>query len=199
MKSIKRLARAAVLLAAVIFAVPSLAAQAPKSWEELPVFRGAVMTEEDIAPPGQGLRSGARRTYLVAASPEQVLAYYETLAKVQGRFLDPEDENGLAVGKTTAPACQVYFWDESTLVDEDVKFGPPIRRGWIKKALQGRKKDREGKWVESANMEWHYRDTKGSMTKLHVMIQDLSVNEDAGTYSLKTEIIVEVMNYDYEI
>jgi len=71
-------------------------------------------------------------------------------------------------------------------------------RAWIKKALIGRTPDKkEGKWVESADIEWHHRDSAASMTKLHIMIQDRSVDEDAKKYSLKTEIVVDVASYDY--
>ena len=37
------------------------------------------------------------------------------------------------------------------------------------------------------------------MTTLHVMIQDIGIDEDEKSYTHSTEIIIEVANYDYEL
>lgn len=187
-------------LVAVGFLLAALGAwgQAPTSPGELPVFGGATLILEEPAPPEPGLRGGLRRTYLIAAAPEAVVAYYEKACGVKARFLDPEDENGLAVGAATAPASQVYYWNDEEFVDADYGAGGSSKRGWIKKALQGRAKERNGGWVESAAMQWYYRPSTDSLATLIVMVQDMSIDEEAGSYALATQLVVEYLHYDYE-
>lgn len=94
---------------------------------------------------------------------------------------------------------QVYELDDSQFVDGDFGEGGSSRRAWFKKELVKRKKDREHYWIENANSEWYYRDSKTTMTTLHIMFQDRSIDEEAHTYAVKTEVIIEVTNYKYEI
>ena len=125
--------------------------------------------------------------------------FYEKVCAVRERFGETEDQNELAPGTATNPGCEVYFWDEDYFVDGEYGEGGSSQRAWIKKALKSRAKDKDGGWVESANMQWYYHDTASSMTTLHVMIQDVGIDEDNKRYAHSTEIIIEVANYDYEL
>ncbi len=185
-------------LFAALAGVSPVAAERPVKAEQIPVYAGAVLINEEQYPKEQGLRSGVRRTYSVAAAPEAVLAFYEQKVMAKKRFGEPGDENLLKPGQSTDPYIQVYFWDEDQLVDVKERGITIGERAWIKKALGGRARDKkEGKWVESADIEWHHRDSATSMTKLQIMIQDTSADEETKKYSLKTEIIFDVANYDY--
>ena len=177
----------------------SVWAQAPVSIKNMPIYKGATLTGEEIAPVEGDLISAVTRSYIVAAAPEAVVAFYEKACGVRERFGETEDQNELAPGKATNPGCEVYFWDEDYFVDGEYGGGGSSQRAWIKKALKSRARDKDGGWIESANMQWYYRDTASSMTTLHVMIQDMGIDEDKKSYAHSTEIIIEVANYDYEL
>lgn len=175
-------------------------AQTPTRLEEIPLFAGMELVSEETAPAEQGLLSGIRRVYNVKAPIEDVIAFYEKKLGISKRFEDAEDQNNLEVGGAVDPTIQVYFWNDSEFVDGDFGEGGFSRRAWIKKELEKRKKDKEeGAWIESANSEWYYRDTKDTMTTLHIMFQDLSINEEEHNYDVLTEVIIEVVNYEYEL
>ena len=176
-----------------------LFAETPVSLDKLPLYKGMNLEAEEKAPAGNGLISGVRKVYSVKASIEDVILFYEKELGIAKRFEDPQDQNNLKAGQSTKPVIQVYFWDDSQFVDGDWGAGGSSKRAWIKKELNKRKKDKENAWIESANSEWYYRNTKSSMTALHIMFQDLSINEDEKKYDLKTEIIIEVITYEYEI
>jgi len=171
----------------------------PVSIKNIPVYAGATLTEEEMAHAEGDLRSAITRRYIVAAAPESIVSFYEKACGVLERFGETEDQNELAPGKATNPGCEIYFWDEDYFVDGEYGEGGSSQRAWIKKALKGRAKDKDGGWVESANMQWYYRDTASSMTALHVMIQDMGIDEDNRRYAHSTEIIIDVANYDYDL
>jgi hypothetical protein len=191
-------AKKALALGLLVAAALGAWAQAPTKLGDLAIYSGAILMHEELAPPESGIRGGVRRTYVITAAPEAVVAFYEKACGVKARFLEPEDENGLAVGKATAATSQVYYWQDEEFVDADYGAGGSSKRAWIKKALQARSKDGNEGWVESANLQWYYRQSADSMATLHLMVQDMSIDEEAGSYALATELIVEYLHYDYE-
>jgi len=188
-----------MVLISMLFSATCLNAQAPTNIKEIPLYPGVKLINEEIAPKEQNLISGIRRQYVVAASPEEVVAFYEKNLKTKTRFEDTEDQNLLEVGKTTNPPMQVYLYDDSRFVDGEYGEGGSSKRAWIKNELLKRKKDKDGGWIENTNSEWYYRGSESTMTSLHIMIDDLSINEESHKYELKTEIIIEVTTYLYEL
>lgn len=188
-----------VIFSVCVFLVAALFAETPTSLEQMPLYKGMKLVSEDKFPEGEGLRFGIRRTYEVNAPTEDVVQFYEKQLGITKRFEDATDQNDLKVGESVKPTIQVYHYDDSLFIDGDFGEGGSSRRAWIKKELLKRNKDKENAWIEGANSEWYFRDTKSSMTTLHVMIDDKSIDEEANTYDLKTEVIIEVMNYDYEL
>ena len=51
--------------------------------------------------------------------------------------------------------------------------------------------------MQNASALWYYRDTANTLTELQVMLDDLSINEDEGTYSLRTQVAIRVVRYTY--
>ncbi|GAB1483257.1 hypothetical protein MASR2M78_20730 [Treponema sp.] len=189
----------AVITFVLIFTFQQLAfAEAPNSIEKIPLFKGMKLVSEEKAPADQGLHFGIRKTFTAKVPIEEVVAYYEKELGITKRFEEPEDQNYLRVGQTQKPTIQVYFWNDSDFIDGSFGADGDSKRAWIKKALEKRKKDKENAWIESANTEWYYRDSKTTMTTLHLMLQDLSINEEEKKYDILTEMIIEVLNYDYE-
>lgn len=88
--------------------------------------------------------------------------------------------------------AQASFAEAPTTIEK-----MPIYGGM--KLLSEEKAPKENAWIETANCEWYFRNTKSSMSTLHIMFQDLSIDEVNGKYELNTEIIIEVIHYNYEI
>ncbi|MCD1654275.1 hypothetical protein K7J14_06105 [Treponema zuelzerae] len=174
-----------------------LSAELPGTIEKIPLFKGMVLESEETAPADGELLLGIVRTYTVNAAPEEVLAFYEKALAIRERFGESGDQNDLKVKEFVPPSMQVYFWDENYFIDGDFGEGGSSNRGWMKKELSKRIKDREGYWVQNASALWYYRDTANTLTELQVMLDDLSINEDEGTYRLRTQVAIRVVRYTY--
>lgn len=188
-----------LVFASILIATSYVNAQTPKNIKEIPIYPGAKLVKEEAAEKSEGIISGVRRVYVVSEASEKVVAFYEKALNTQKRFEDTDDKDLLDVGKTTQPPIQVYDWDDTRFVDGEYGEGGSSKRAWIKNELLKREKDKINKaWIETANSEWYYRGNESTMTSLHLMIDDISIDEEYHKYELKTEIIIEVTNFSYE-
>lgn len=181
-----------------VFGIQSLFSEIPSSLESIPIFPGCTIINEEKAPAEEGLLFGIVREYEVSASIEDVVIFYEKNLEIKERFKDLDDQNALKVGQIIKPTIQVYFYDDSQFIDGEFGEGGSSERAWIKKALQNRKKDKEGAWIENANTQWYFRDTKDTLVELQIIIEDKSINEELNKYQLKTGLTIRVIRYKYD-
>jgi hypothetical protein len=188
-----------LVFATIIITTTNVNAQTPKNVKEIPIYPGAKLVNEETVEKSENIISGIRRHYVVAEASEKVVAFYEKALNTKKRFEDPDDQDLLNVGKTTQPPIQVYDWDDTRFVDGEYGEGGSSKRAWIKNELLKREKDKINKaWIENANSEWYYRGNESTMTSLHLMIDDKSIDEEHHKYELKTEITIEVTSFSYE-
>ena len=181
----------------VFLGIQNVYCEIPTSVEKTPIYKGATLIEEESSPKEYGLNYGILRIYEVEAPIEEVVKFYENLLQIQKRNTDYGDPYSLAIGGMVKPIMQIDFHDDSQYIDADYGRDGVSARGWIKKALQKRTKDKEGFWIANAMSIWFYRDSENSLVELEIMIDDKSINEDLQEYHLKTEIRIRVVCYEY--
>jgi hypothetical protein len=187
-----------LVLGSILISTTYIKAQAPTNFNEIPLYLGVKLISEESIEKVDNITGGIRRRYVVSEATEKVVAFYEKALNTKKRFEDPDDQFLLKVGKTTQPPIEVYDWDVSRLVDIDDAVGGSARKAWIKNELLKREKDNiNNAWIDKANSEWYYRTNKNTLTSIHVIINDISVDEQNHKYELKTEIIIEVSNLVY--
>lgn len=195
----------ALAAACVAACSPSTAAPAaqPRTFEAVPMYPGMTKTgEEPTAEGGEVLLnwndpipfvSGVKRTYTVAATPEDLHNFY--LGKLGGKIeYTSEDghENVKPNGSTPVIlSLQEYEFENRSTIDDRPLLGA------TKKATltQARKPLPGGEWVHDSQFQWIIRDAKGDLRSFNVSVQDEGLAKNWASYTPRTVVEITVNQF----
>lgn len=203
---------AAVAAASLAACSPSTAAPPaaaagiqPRTFETVPIYPGLTKTgEEPTIEGGEVLMndnetipfvSGTKRSYTVAATPEEVHNFY--LSKLGGKIgYSSEDTHEFVKPNGSTPV--ILSLHEYDFEDRENISGPTLR-GATKKATltAARKPLADGKWVSESQFQWTIRDAKGDLRSFHVSIQDEGLAKNWSGYAPKTLVEITVNQFKH--
>lgn len=196
---------AAALAAVTLAAAPACAAPIPqpRTAAEVPLYPGLVKTgQEAVAADSEVLMdwndpipfvAGTRVLYTVAATPEEVHAFY--LGKLGGK-IEYGSEDGhetIKPGGSTPVILSFHPHD----------FGPGMAPngdempGSRKKALlvRSRKALASGEWVNESQFQWIIKDAKGDLRSFQVDVQDDGLAKDWSSWRPNTTVAIRVSQF----
>lgn len=196
----------AVVVASLAACSPSTAAPAqPRTFEAVPLYPGVTkIGQEPTAEGGEVLMdgndpipfvSGVRRAYSVAATPEQVHAFY--LVKLGGKIgYGSEDghENVQPNGSTPViMSLHEYEFDNEMTIDNRQLLGATKRAT----LTQARKPLPGGEWVQESQFQWVIRDAKGDLRSFNVSFHDEGLAKNWAAYAPRTVIEITVNQFKH--
>lgn len=192
-------------IAAASLAAPACAAPIPqpRTAAEVPLFPGLTKTgQQAVAPDSEVLMdwndpipfvSGTRVTYTVAATPEEVHAFY--LSKLGGK-IEYSSEDGHETVKPGGSTPVILSFHPH---DFDYGVAPDGRQmpGSKKRALLtgARKPLPGGEWVSESQFQWIIRDAKGDLRSFQVDVQDDGLARDWSSWRPNTTVAIRVSQF----
>ncbi len=191
---------------AVLAAVASLVAQAPRTRSQVLLYPAAVMDTSDGKTDWEVNRQGdgsviEAASFLVPANVSAVLRFYAQklgATRTSGEEGGGPEADAVAPGVVTAVAYEVTFHE---LTDEHHQpdgageaytlFGKDKRAS----LARVRPADEAGKWMESARFTWAARAANGDLTEFNLGVGDEGLGSDWKSYRLLTRISIEVTTH----
>jgi hypothetical protein len=186
-------------LAVLVVSLSSMmmAAEIPRSEEEIPVFPGAVRNpaaerELELEHPWEvqdEMRSSTFRVYTAEASINEVCRFYiDHLGADEG--FPPEEPDELMPGESLPPWYGVDPY-RSDLFTDQYYFDTLIYDGqWAKSVFSRRDKWEDGSWLASAWFEWMVGLNNGDAARYSVSLEDVGFDPQNKVFSDQTQITI---------
>lgn len=198
------LAAACVAACSPSTAAPPAAGQ-PRTVEAVPMYPGMTRTgEEPTVEGGEVLMdwndpipfvSGTKRTYTVAATPEEVHAFY--LGKLGGKteYGSEDGHENVKPGGSTPVILSIHEYDFENREGMDGR----TLMGATKKATlsQARKPLADGKWVQESQFQWIIRDAKSDLRSFNVSFHDEGLAKNWASYTPNTVVEITVNQFKH--
>ena len=191
---------------ALTLSFTAIHAQTPKNEAQIPVYPGAardretesvnseILGDRDIGEtdPSTGLEPLSRviRVWTVAATPEDVFAFYAgKLGATTGDSFS-SDPRSIRAGQSSKPVAIVFpYVPAEDFQDQYGDHNIKMRDGKLMKAkIESRKKTADGQWIQSVDFNWIYRDTDDECTEFQLTVSDNGFENGEKSYSHKSMV-----------
>ena len=193
---------AAACLAATACAAP---APQPRTSEAVPLFPGMTLSGQELTVEGGEVLmdwndtipfvSGTKRTYTVAAMPEEVHNFY--LGKLGGKigYSSEDGHENVKPGGSTPVILSLheYEFDNRMSLDNRQLLGATKRAT----LAQARKPLADGKWVQESQFQWIVRDAKGDLRSFNVSFHDEGLAKNWAAYAPRTVVEITVNQFKH--
>jgi hypothetical protein len=190
------------LACALAPAAGARAADAPRSQDAVPVFKGATRDEAaerelrsqegDTGTRGAPRARSTVRVYRSTSAPEEVFAFYRKALGARAESGQPEEGAPPAPGRTTPVVFSVQLHDPADFEDRRehgilVTLGPAAKAAFEK---GGRRPIQDGRFLREGQFSWAAGSAAGRETGFLLNVLDDSVREveDPGTGQVRRQI-----------